>query len=545
MKTKKSLIPLLFVAIAAVLVALFLVSKKHEANPKTAATDIVVFALENEVATLDPVQIGDIFAFRVSAQVFEGLLELDDQGAIQPCLAESWSSSPDFTTWRFVLRSGVKFHSLSALGFETRTMTAADVAFSLQKSVAATAAANFALGGIVKGASDFQAGKSPNVTGLRVVDDRTLEIDLVRSEASFPHRLSNPYLAVFPKEVVEKAGDGFGKQFASGTGPYRVDAIGATEIALSRNPEYWRPLGQAAPAKLLFRIIKNDAVRLAEMSNGRLDAMRLVPALVGANVDRRAESLALKGGLAKDSHLIRVPTFSSYFVALNTDRLTPALRRALSLGVNRKEALDVVGNGIGRIRIGTIPEGCGGYKSPFAGDIFDSSAAKAALATAGAGGSKKIELLVHEQDSSDVLGELLKSQLSAIGVQLDVKKLDFNTAIQKMIEGNFDAIALSFQYVYSAPEPILRSDFHSSAIPAPNFWRLRSAEIDSMLDQLSGKSGTESLALAADIEQRVTKEAPAIFLYELDNLFVTRGQPLAELRFTRLGVPLFWRLGVP
>ena len=543
MNTKKSLIPILFVAIAAVVVAFFLFSKKDQGNPKAAKTDSVVFALENEVATLDPVQIGDIFAFRVSAQIFEGLLELDDQGAIQPCLAESWSSNPDFTTWRFVLRSGVKFHALPALGFATRSMTAADVAFSLQKSVAATAAANFALGGIVKGASEFQAGKTPNVTGLRVIDDRTLEIDLVRSEASFPHRLSNPYLAVFPKEVVEKAGDGFGKQFASGTGPYRVETIGTTEIALSRNPEYWRPMGQATPGKLLFRIIKNDAVRLAEMRNGRLDAMRLVPALVGANVDQQAGGLALKGDLAKDSNLIRVPTFSSYFIALNTERLAPALRRALSLGVNRKEALDVVGNGIGKIRIGTIPEGCGGYKAPFAGDIYDPAAAKAALAAIGVDASKKIELLVHEQDSSDVLGELLKSQLATVGVQLDVKKLDFNTAIQKMIEGNFDAIALSFQYVYSAPEPILRSDFHSSAIPAPNFWRLRSAEIDVMLDQLSGKSGAESLALAADIELLVAKESPAIFLYELDNLFATRGQPLAGLRFTRLGVPLFWRLG--
>jgi peptide/nickel transport system substrate-binding protein/oligopeptide transport system substrate-binding protein len=545
MNTKKSLI---LIAISIVVFAagtiFFLNRTDDRAN---SGENQVVFAMENEVATLNPVQISDIFAFRVSAQVFEGLLELDEAGTIQPCLAESWSSNPDFTTWRFKIRPGVKFHAVPVIGFESRAMNAADVAFSLQRSVAATSASSFALGGIIKGAVEFQAGNATEIPGIRVIDDQTLEIDLVRPEASFLHRLSNPYIAIFPKEAADAVGEGFGTRFVSGTGPYRVDAIAATEISLSRHPEYWRNVGTEAPEKLVFRVIKNDSIRLAEMRNGRLDGMRLVPSQIAANVIRDGEAISLRGNLGEDAMLTRVPTFSSYFVALNTERLSPALRRALSLGVNRTEALDVVGNGIGRIRVGTVPEGCGGYVAPFPGDIFDPAAAKAALAEAeaGTGTDRKIELLVHEMDSSEVLGELLQSQLTSIGIQLEVRKLDFNTAIARMIEGNFDALALSFQYVYSSPEPILRSGFHSSSIPAPNFWRLKSDEIDAMLDELSGKTPPEALAFAAAIEGRVVAEAPAIFLYELDNLFVTRGRALGRLQFTRHGVPLFWKMGLP
>jgi len=531
------------VLVVTLIVAAVFIQKHHRVNPQNVPKDTVVFALENEVATLDPVQIGDIFAFRVSAQAFEGLLELDDHGVVQPCVAERWTNNADFTTWKFTIRRGVKFHAVASVGFASREVTASDVAFSLQRSMLAASAANFVLAGSVKGAADFQAGKTPTVSGLRVIDDRTIEIDLAKPEASFLHRLTNPYLAVFPREVVGKAGDNFGKTVVSGTGPYRVDTIGVTEITLSKNPDYWRKLGAAAPKKLVFRIIKNDSVRLLEMQNGRIDCMRLVPALVNANVERNGSVLTLKGSLASAFTLSRVPTFSSYFVALNTERLKPELRKAMSLGVNRNEALNVVVNGIGRIRVGTVPEGCGGYRSPLSEDIFNLAAAKEAFAKAGSNGTNKIELLVHEQDSTDVLGELLQNQLSAVGIKLEVKKLEFNTAIQRMIDGNFDAIALSFQYVYSDPEPILRSCYHSSNIPAPNFWRLRSDEIDSMLDQLSSQSDANGLAFAAKIEQRVNEEAPAVFLYEMDNLFITKSLVLSGLHFTRLGVPLFWKVG--
>ena len=232
MKSSKLLIGI--VAVAILVAVVVFVNKRNQGNTPNDAKDNVVFALENEVATLDPVQIGDIFAFRVSAQAFEGLLELDDQGAIQPCLAEQWSNNADFTTWKFTIRRGVKFHPATSVEFASREVTASDVAFSLQRSMLATSAANFVLAGSVKGAADFQAGKTPAVSGLRVIDDRTIEIDLVKPEASFLHRLTNPYLAVFPKEVVEKGGDNFGKKLVSGTGPYRVDSIGATEISLSR-----------------------------------------------------------------------------------------------------------------------------------------------------------------------------------------------------------------------------------------------------------------------------------------------------------------------
>jgi peptide/nickel transport system substrate-binding protein len=64
----------------------------------------------------------------IASQMFEGLVQYQDQTKVVPLLATSWTN-PNATTWIFNLRKGVKFHS----GHE---MTSADVKFSLDYALA-------------------------------------------------------------------------------------------------------------------------------------------------------------------------------------------------------------------------------------------------------------------------------------------------------------------------------------------------------------------------------------------------------------------------
>jgi len=487
---------------------------------------------ENDIATLDPVMIGDIFTFRVAAQIFEGLLELDAENRAVPALAASWEASPQFDRWTFTIRDDVMFHESDVFGqARTRKVTARDVAFSFERSLAPTSIAAFVLGDIVDGVKEYQAGKTQHVSGIRTLDDRRVEIRLVRPEHAFLHRLTSPYLAVFPEEALTQGADTFGRRLAIGTGPYRLVRMTDVEVVLERNARYWRRLPDAAPRELRVRVIKNDQVRLAEFRNGNLDVVRVTPGLADAFVEPAPDgALALKAEWAGRATLVRAPTLSSFFIAFNTERVPREVRRAVQDAVERRQIVDVVAKGAATPRLGTVPSGLEGYE-PL-------DAVPAGTSSAGRPRGQPFELLVHEQDGADVLGELVQAQLARAGLEVRLRKLDFNTVIQRMVDGNFEALALSFQYVYSAPEPILGAVFHSRSIPSPNIWRYRNPLVDAQIDRLGTLADrARAHEVVRAIEQAVYQDAPAVFLYQADNLFVLR-QPL-RIPFTRHGVPRF------
>ncbi|HEY0421304.1 MAG TPA: ABC transporter substrate-binding protein, partial [Acetobacteraceae bacterium] len=81
------------------------------AGPAFAAKDSLTLGMVLEPPHLDPTA-GAAAAIRevTYANLYEGLTRIDENGEVQPALAESWTISPDGLTYRFKLREGVKFH---------------------------------------------------------------------------------------------------------------------------------------------------------------------------------------------------------------------------------------------------------------------------------------------------------------------------------------------------------------------------------------------------------------------------------------------------
>jgi peptide/nickel transport system substrate-binding protein len=498
------------------------------------------YGIENDLTNLDPIKSQEPYSLQVIGQIFEGLVTLDGENKVIPVLAEDWSHNEDFSVWRFKIRRGVFFHQDPAFGTKvTREVTAEDVRYSFERIVSKDSYPSFVLTDILAGVKEFQEGKSTRVSGLSLVDTNEVEFRLIRPEPYFLNRITSPWFCVFPKEVVELGPDVFGRTKAVGTGPFRLVSRSDNEVVLERNDSYWQRTGGNIRTAT-FKVIKNDQFRLAEVRNNNVSMTRvpfsLVPALGAMDV-------TAKGPVAISAdHIIQFfPTFNTHFIGFNCEKVDADLRRAISFALDRKEIGKVITNGVGVVTTGTIPPGLQGYVPPYDGDIFNLDSARFYQGKATARNKKpQLELLVHDKDNAEQLGELVQVQLAKIGIHIRLEKLDYNTVVERMIKGETECFALAFEYVFSAPQAILNNVFNSDKIPVPNFWRYKNSKVDELLSQLSRIEDRSSAnKISQQIERIVIRDAPAAFLYQSRNL-VIYSKKVSGVSFNGHSIPLIW-----
>jgi ABC-type transport system substrate-binding protein len=447
--------------------------------------------------------------------------------------------------WQFKIRGGVFFHEDECFGSsKTRELTAEDVLYSFQRVVSKESYPSFVLADIVKGVSDFQAGRTTNVAGFRLAGPNTFEIELSQPEAFFLHRLTSPWFGVYPREAVNLGPDVFGRTKAIGTGPFRLRQRSDTEVVLDKNQRYWRAVNGNVD-DLRFRVIKNEQIRLSELRNGNISMMRLPVSLIPGVLAHPDSGLAPREPFDRDFYVSAFPTFNSHFIGFNCDKMDVHIRRAISLALDRREIIRAITNDSAILATGTVPKGLLGYAPPYEGDIFNLGLAKEELAKSRLDPkSLTIELLVHEKDNTDVLGQLVQSQLQKIGLKVTLTRLDYNTVVDRMIKGNTQAFALAFEYVFSAPQPILINIFDSAKIPVPNFWHYNNAAVDKQLENLRHiDDQIEANVASRALEKQIIDDAPAAFLYQSQNLVIYRKE-VSGLAFNGHGVPLLWEVRV-
>lgn len=514
---------LIILAILLASVATIYVLQKPS-QPSGAANALVV-GVENDLVNLDPAKIVDNFTLRVASQVCEGMVTLDKQNQLAPALVESWTSNADATEWRLKTRSGVKFHPHECFGPSgMRVMTTADIAYSLRRIVSKGSPSAFALVGIVEGAADFNEDKAPDVTGIRVEGDMVI-VKLVKSDPGFLYRLTSPWFAVVPKEAVELGPDVFGRTTLIGTGPFKLVSRQDNEVRLVRNETYWGS-ADGNIGEITFRVIKNDAIRLAELRGGKIDLVRLPDALVDEVASEKPgpsdTTISLRPALGSSTASI-FPVFNSHFLGFNHAAVPRPLRVAASKAMQRAVIARTVTGGLGTSTAGPLPVGLRGYEPSPLSEWESIKEAKQLLA-ANPDVPRTLEILVHEKNSSEQVAELIQSQLAAVGITVTIIRLDFNGVIDRVLKNNAQCFMLSFEYVFSTPELILSGFFSPEAIPVPNLFGFKDERFDTLLAELekSSSAKTADLALLRRTEDFLIGEAPAAFLFQKRSAVLAR-----------------------
>ncbi len=121
--------------------------------------------------TLDPHLTTDTTSAGVVVEIFSGLVALNTDLQLVPDIAESWDISPDGTVYTFQLRPHAKFH-------DGKAITASDFKWSIERAASpdtASPVADTYLADIV-GVNAVLEGDSTDISGIKVIDDHTLQI---------------------------------------------------------------------------------------------------------------------------------------------------------------------------------------------------------------------------------------------------------------------------------------------------------------------------------------------------------------------------------
>ena len=243
---------------------------------------------------LFPLDITEVTSLRIANQMYEGLVKLSQTDlSVVPALAESWSKNQDATVWTFKIRKGVKFHDDECFkGGEGRVISAKDFKWCFDKLCEASPhnqMFNLTFKDRVKGAEEYfysTIQKNPltddGVSGVKVIDDYTLEITLDNPFAGFLNILAMPGCYLFPKEAYQKYGEDGMRIKAVGTGSFMLKTMKEGEaVILERNPDYWAQDADGNQLPYLdavrFSFMKEKKQEFLEFKKGNLDMLYRIP----------------------------------------------------------------------------------------------------------------------------------------------------------------------------------------------------------------------------------------------------------------------------
>jgi len=397
------------------------------------------FPLPTSPSTLDPARAANTSSITVIQQVFDGLIQFDDNLNVIPAIARSWQVSRDGLRYRFYLRDDVRFHN-------GRKVEATDFVYSftriLDPNVQSNAAGLFSR---ILGTKAFQEGKEPSLKGLRALSPHELEIHLAEPYPPFLTILAMKSAKVVPKEEVEKQASSFG-QNPVGTGPFRlVEWHPDSKIVLRVNRDYFE--GRPALDGITYLIypgVQSDRM-VKDFLEGKLESFTVYSA--------RNRSLLKEKGY----RLLRKPTMSLLFYGVNCTRgplRNPKVRMALNLALKRNAIVSLrERHAMAR---GVIPPGMLGYNPDQKGYPFDPEKGRTLLAEAGYPEGKGIPLLHFWSASRSELAQkelgIAKENLEAVGISIEIHfETDWESFENVLKNREFDLFR--FMILSDIPDP--------------------------------------------------------------------------------------------
>lgn len=357
----------------------------------------------NEVTNLRslyPLDLTDVVSSRLASQIYEGLVRFSTFNlTIEPALASRWEIDSTNTIYTFHLREGVLFHNDDCFPERKgRELTAYDVKWCFDKlceSSPQNQGYSF-VEGIIQGSEkhyeaslDGSISSSEGVSGVRVIDDYTIEIHLARPYSNLLNILATAYGFVYPEEAYIKYGVEM-RRHCVGTGPFMLkDFKEDKAIILLRHENYWgkddngNQLPYLDAIKVSF--IVEQKSEFLEFTKGNLDMVYRLPLeMMDEIVDHNRD---LKEPYTKYQLQMSPGLVIQYYGFQHKSELfsNKKVRQAFNYAIDRRKIVDFTLKGTGIASFyGVVPPALIGYDAKAVkGFDFDADRGRQLLAEGG------------------------------------------------------------------------------------------------------------------------------------------------------------------
>ncbi|MCB8819876.1 ABC transporter substrate-binding protein [Microvirga rosea] len=451
-------------------------------SPALAAKTSLVIGMPIEPPGLDPTVAAPVAIREVTwANLYEGLVRIDQDGKVQPLLAKRWDISPDGLTYTFHLQSGVKFHDGS-------TFDSADVKFAFDRARAPTS-------------TNAQKQIFAPIASVETPDPATVVIRLKETSGNFLYYLGWGDAVIVAPETAEN-----NKASPVGTGPFKFKSwTRGDRVELVRNPDYWQT-DKTKLETVTFRFINDPQAQVAALKAGDLDAF---PNLSAPE---------LFSELKKDARFTAVAgnTEGEIVAGMNNAKKPfddARVRRALMHAVDRKALVEGAYSGYGQPIGSFFSPNHPAFVDMTAVIPYDPEKAKALLAEAGYGNGLSITIKAPQMAYASRSAELLAAMFAEVGVDLKIIPTEFPAKWIEEVFKNKDYDVTIVAHTEPLDIDIFARDNY--------YFNYKNDKFKALIAE-AGKTTGENARFAkyAEAQKILAEDVPALFLFQLPKLGV-------------------------
>jgi oligopeptide transport system substrate-binding protein len=452
---------------------------------------------EDPASVLDPIQVRDVGTAEYIVEIFGGLVTLDLNLQVQPDIAASWKVSPDGKAYTFTLRDNVVFQN-------NRKVTAQDVKYSLERAadpINNSPTVTLYLGNIV-GVLDRYNGKAKDVSGVKVIDDKTVEIDLIQPSDYFLAEMTQPVAFVVDQQQIQKDPKNW-TQHPNGTGPFKLSQFTpADKVVLTRNDSYH--LGAAKLDSVVFEL--GGGSLLTRYQNNELHIGE-VPAI---------DLEAVKNGTSPLSPDYKPqPQMALDYIAFNTKQAPfddPLVRQAFAMSIDRDKINTVLLYGTQRVATNILPPEMPGHSATVNGYSYDPVKAKQLLSQSKYANNMPHVVLTYAGaggDAPDILTAIQSGWQDALGITVDLQASEYSAYLRDLRKGTYQMFDAGWAADYPDPEDFLDKLFASDSLQ--NEQGYLNPQVDALLKQARTETDrTKRFTEYSQAEQMILNDAAII-----------------------------------
>ena len=496
-------------------------SPGERASSNGADGGTLVIASPSDAGTIFPPHRFEAVGAAVMDQLYDRLAEIgDDLNTIgdkgfTPRLADKWEWSKDSLSIAFHVDPRARWH-------DGQPVRAADVRYSFQvvrdTTVASTAASEIE--------SIDSVSVRDSLTAVVWYKHRRPEqfYDFVYQIYIIPEHVLKgvPAAQLRTSELTRKG---------IGTGRFRLARWEAgRRIELVADTNNYR--GRAKLDRVIWSIVPDAGAALAQVLSGQSDLMEILPPDQLPRIDS-----------SKTVRSLPYPNLQYAYLGFNeTDPRNPsrphplfgdpALRRALSMAVNRRAMLQNVFGAAGRLLYGPYPRSLAFADTTLPTPPYDTTKARALLDSLGwrqtspdavrqrNGQALRFSLMAPVSSKARMAyAVLIQEQMRRVGVQVDIEQLQANAVMDRQVKRNYDAVLVA-QSTDPSPSGYKQQWGSGSIPPAGQNWiAYHDAAYDALLDSASATADPAKVrAQMRRAFQIQIQDAPAIWLYELPTI---------------------------